>query len=161
MGQVIEHRFAILRYVMIRRLRPISCGELNSREAGFFRFRATSTLRMKVVQVGGSKWWRKLAISTGSVTAAKIGREGVAGKQVVAIGDSRSLRILRCDFAHILPIGCVDVWFLAKGRGSPGLSIYVVMTAGAAVGSTGTLRRRMAAEMRVMIRPTGRGSMKV
>ena len=35
------------------------------------------------------------------------------------------------------------------------------MTAGAAVGSTGALRRRMAAEMRVMIRPTGRGSMKV
>jgi len=43
----------------------------------------------------------------------------------------------------------------------PGLLIYVVMTAGAAVGSTGALRRRMAAEMRVTIRPTGRGSMKV
>jgi len=52
--------------------------------------------------------------------------------------------------------------FLSKGRGlRPGLLIYVVMIAGAAVGSTGALRRRMAAEMRVMIRPTGRGSMKV
>jgi hypothetical protein len=39
--------------------------------------------------------------------------------------------------------------------------IYVVMTAGAAMGSTGALRRRMAAEMRVMMRPTGRGSMMV
>jgi uncharacterized membrane protein YphA (DoxX/SURF4 family) len=49
-----------------------------------------------------------------------------------------------------------------EGRGlHPGLLIYVVMTAGAAVGSTGALRRRMAAEMRVMRRPTGRGSMKV
>lgn len=49
-----------------------------------------------------------------------------------------------------------------EGRGlRPGLLIYVVMTAGAAVGSTGALRRRMAAEMRVMMRPTGRGSMKV
>jgi len=43
----------------------------------------------------------------------------------------------------------------------PGPLIYVVMTAGAAAGSTGTLRRRMAAEMRVMIRPTGMGSIKV
>ena len=44
----------------------------------------------------------------------------------------------------------------------PGMKmIHVVITAGAAVGSTGVLRRRMAAEMRVMIRPTGRGSMKV
>ena len=52
--------------------------------------------------------------------------------------------------------------FLSKGRAlRHGLLIYVVMTAGAAVGSTGALRRRMAAEMRVMIRPTGRGSMKV
>jgi hypothetical protein len=37
----------------------------------------------------------------------------------------------------------------------PGLLIHVVVTTGAAVGSTGALRRRMAAEMRVMIRPTG------
>jgi hypothetical protein len=53
----------------------------------------------------------------------------------------------------------------AKHRGSPnfmhGLLIYVVMTAGAVLRSTGFLRRRMAAEMRVMISPTGRGSMKV
>ena len=50
-----------------------------------------------------------------------------------------------------------------RGRGlrPAGLLIYVVTTAGAAVGSTRALRRRMAAEMRVMIRPTGRGSMKV
>ena len=49
-----------------------------------------------------------------------------------------------------------------EGRGlRPGLLIYVVMTTGAAVGSTGALRRRMAAEMRVMMRPTGRGSIKV
>jgi hypothetical protein len=47
-----------------------------------------------------------------------------------------------------------------EGRGfRPGLLIYVAMTAGAAV--TADLRRRMAAEMRVMRRPTGRGSMKV
>jgi len=52
--------------------------------------------------------------------------------------------------------------FFRKGRGlRPGILIYVVMTAGAAVGSTGALRRRIAAEIRVMIRPTGRGSMKV
>src|SRR4029077_5411315 len=51
---------------------------------------------------------------------------------------------------------------LSKGWGlRTGLLIYVDMTAGAAVGSTGALRRRVAAEMRVMIRPTGRGSMKV
>jgi hypothetical protein len=43
----------------------------------------------------------------------------------------------------------------------PGLLTHVIMTAGAAEGSTGVLRRRMAAEMRVMIRPTGRGSMTV
>jgi DoxX-like protein len=47
--------------------------------------------------------------------------------------------------------------------GSPwrsGLS-HVVMTAGAEVESTGALRRRTAAETRVMMRPTGSGSMKV
>ena len=49
---------------------------------------------------------------------------------------------------------------LSRERG-PGILIYVVMTAEAVVGSTGALRRRMAAEMRVMMRPTGRGSMKV
>ena len=49
-----------------------------------------------------------------------------------------------------------------EGRGlCPGLLIYVVMTAGAAADSTGALRRRTAAEMRVMMSPTGNGSMKV
>jgi hypothetical protein len=38
---------------------------------------------------------------------------------------------------------------------------YLVMTAEAAAAWTEALRRRMAAEMRVMRRPTGRGSMKV
>ena len=54
-----------------------------------------------------------------------------------------------------------DVKDTAEPGRNPGLLIYVVTTAEAAVGSTGALRRRMAAEMRVMIRPTGRGSMKV
>ena len=44
---------------------------------------------------------------------------------------------------------------------TPRLLIHVVMTAGAVAGSTGALRRRTAAETRVMMRPTGRGSMKV
>src|ERR1700740_2335193 len=43
------------------------------------------------------------------VAAAKIGFEGAAGKQVVAIGNPHCLRILACDFEHILPIGCIDV----------------------------------------------------
>ena len=43
------------------------------------------------------------------VAAAKIGFEGAAGKQVVAIGNSHCLRILLCAFEHILPIGCIDV----------------------------------------------------
>jgi hypothetical protein len=46
---------------------------------------------------------------------------------------------------------------LPKGRSS-GL-FYVVMTAAAVADSTRALRRRMAAETRVMIRPTGSGSM--
>src|SRR5207244_11628434 len=43
------------------------------------------------------------------VAATKIGFEGAAGKQVVAIGNSHCLRIRSCDFEHILPIGCIDV----------------------------------------------------
>jgi hypothetical protein len=43
----------------------------------------------------------------------------------------------------------------------PGLLIYVLMTSGAVPDPTVALRRRTAAEMRVMIRPTGKGSMKV
>ncbi len=49
-----------------------------------------------------------------------------------------------------------------KGRGlRPGLFVQVAMTAGAAMGSGGVLRRRRAAETRVIMRPTGKGSMKV
>jgi hypothetical protein len=48
-----------------------------------------------------------------------------------------------------------------NGRGSrPKPLVYVDMTA-AALGWTGALRRRTAAEMRVIRRPTGRGSMNV
>src|SRR5260221_4561493 len=43
------------------------------------------------------------------VAAAKIGFEGAAGKQVVAIGNPHFLRILACDFENILPIGCINV----------------------------------------------------
>jgi len=43
------------------------------------------------------------------VVGAKVDFEGAAGKQVVAIGNSCCLRILHCDFEHILPIGGIDV----------------------------------------------------
>ena len=43
------------------------------------------------------------------LTAAKIGFEGAARKQVVAIGNSHCLRSLPCDFEHILPIGRIDM----------------------------------------------------
>jgi hypothetical protein len=61
------------------------------------------------------------------------------------------------------PWNRIQLHTFAKGANvwAPGLLIYVVMTARAAAGSTGALRRSMAAEMRVMIRPTGRGSMAV
>ena len=43
------------------------------------------------------------------IIAAEFDFERVTRKQVVAIGNSHCLRILRCDFEHILPIGCIDV----------------------------------------------------
>ena len=43
------------------------------------------------------------------VALARIGFEGAARKQVVAIGNSHFLCILPCDFEHILPIGRIDV----------------------------------------------------
>ncbi len=43
------------------------------------------------------------------VAGAKIGFEGAAWKEMVAISDTHRLGILLCDFEHILPIGGVDV----------------------------------------------------
>jgi hypothetical protein len=43
------------------------------------------------------------------VAAAKIGFEGAAGEDVVAIGKTHRLGILLCDFEDILPIGGIDV----------------------------------------------------
>ena len=86
----------------------------------------------------------------------KAGNPGAADlKGHGGAGDGSGSRRLR-SMGSRLTVQMTEGWGLR-----PGLLIYVVMTAGAAVGSTGALRRRMAAEMRVMIRPTGRGSMKV
>jgi hypothetical protein len=86
---------------------------------------------------------------------------GELNRRDVAFG-SDSLVALQLPLEHRLKSAPdEDLRANSSEDGGSGLLTYVVMTTEAAVGSTGALRRRMAAEMRVMIRPTGRGSMKV